>query len=143
MRTVTYHAAGGVVIDDGRVLLLDRPARGEVRLPKGHIDPGESAEEAALRETTEESGYVDLEIVGDLGARTVEFDYQGKHVVRIEHYYLMRLRSDAMIQRDAKDEAQFRILWTHSEQAAAMLTYAAEQDVVRRALADTSGYPAV
>ena len=40
-----YLAAGGVVIHDGRMLVLDRPSRGEVRLPKGHIEGGEDAAE--------------------------------------------------------------------------------------------------
>ena len=134
MRTVTYHSAGGVVMDGGRMLVLDRPARGEVRLPKGHIDPGESAEEAALRETTEESGYADLEIVDDLGQRTVEFDYSGKHVVRTERYFLMRLRSDYTIPRDVKDTEQFTALWVEPEEAIDLLTYAAEQQVAKAAI---------
>ncbi len=135
MDTVTYSAAGGVVFDGARLLLLDRPGRGEVRLPKGHIDPGETAAEAALRETTEESGYADLEIIHDLGRQVVEFDYKGRHVVRDERYYLMRLHSDFMLARDAKDAAQFHVLWVAPDAAPALLTYAAEQQVVQRALA--------
>jgi len=67
MRHVTYVAAGGVVIHEGQVLLLDRPGRGEVRLPKGHVEPGEEPAEAALREVREEAGYADLAILADLG----------------------------------------------------------------------------
>jgi 8-oxo-dGTP pyrophosphatase MutT (NUDIX family) len=130
-----YSAAGGVVIHAGRMLLLDRPARGEVRLPKGHIDPGESAEETALRETEEESGYADLEIVRDLGRRVVEFEYAGARVSRDEHYFLMRLRSDAQVERNAKDGAQFRVLWVAAQDAPGLLTYAAEQEVAARACA--------
>lgn len=134
MKTVTYHSAGGVVFDGGRMLVLDRPTRGEVRLPKGHIDPGESAEEAALRETTEESGYADLEIVDDLGQRTVEFDYNGRHIVRLERYFLMRLRSDYTVPRDVKDTEQFTVLWVEPEEALDLLTYAAEQQVAQLAM---------
>ena len=77
LKRVRYAAAGGVVVQrdvlqglpaaETHLLLLDRPRRAEVRLPKGHIDPGESAEEAALRETCEESGYCDLDVLADLG----------------------------------------------------------------------------
>jgi len=87
---VRYRAAGGVVVDGERVLVLRRPGRGEVRLPKGHIDPGETPRAAALREVGEESGYADLEIVADLGTQTVEFDWDGRHYVRDEHYFLMQ-----------------------------------------------------
>lgn len=117
------------------MLLLDRPSRGEVRLPKGHIDPGESAAETALRETEEESGYADLEIVEDLGRRVVEFDFDGRHVIREEHYFLMRLRSEMQTPRNAKDHAQFEVMWVALADAPAQLTYAAEQEVAARACA--------
>jgi predicted NUDIX family NTP pyrophosphohydrolase len=45
-----YTAAGGVVVHDGHVLVLVRRGRGEVRLPKGHVEPGEEVQAAALRE---------------------------------------------------------------------------------------------
>lgn len=132
--TVYYESAGGVVIDQGRMLLLNRPARGEVRLPKGHIDPGESPEMAAVREVTEESGYADLEITHTLGVEEVEFDSNGKHVVRTEHYFAMRLRSARTLRRDAKDEEQFIIAWTPLEVAAEQLTYPAEAARARAAI---------
>ncbi|HET7838474.1 MAG TPA: NUDIX domain-containing protein, partial [Rectinemataceae bacterium] len=51
----------GIVIDvDGRVLLLVRarePARGRLALPGGFVEPGERAEDAALRECREEIGW--------------------------------------------------------------------------------------
>jgi 8-oxo-dGTP pyrophosphatase MutT (NUDIX family) len=127
-RVVHYESAGGIVVDGERVLLLDRPARNEVRLPKGHVDPGETAEQAALREVTEESGYADLEIVANLGVAPVEFDFEGKHVVRTEHYFLMRLRSDRTVERDAKDRDQFRIRWAPLADAPALLTFPAEKE---------------
>ncbi|HEY7293662.1 MAG TPA: NUDIX domain-containing protein [Dehalococcoidia bacterium] len=41
-----YHTAGGIVVRDGRALLLHRIKGhvGEVRLPKGHVEPGETEE---------------------------------------------------------------------------------------------------
>lgn len=130
-----YTAAGGVVIHDGKMLLLDRPTRGEIRLPKGHIEAGETPMEAALRETEEESGYADLEVVTDLGSQVVEFVYKGNEVMRVEHYFLMRLRSDWQVPRNAQDHGQFRPLWLPIEDAPSQLTYAAEQETARRAIA--------
>lgn len=134
MKTTTYISAGGVVIDQERVLLLDRPARGEVRLPKGHVEADEEIEDAALRETVEESGFGDLSIVAALGSQVVEFDFAEKHVVRTEHYFLMRLNSFFQLQRNAKDEEQFHVLWASLEDAPKLLTYAAEQEVTLRAI---------
>jgi 8-oxo-dGTP pyrophosphatase MutT (NUDIX family) len=144
MQSKQYRAAGGVVVqrgiipelDAGRdyVLLLDRPSRNEIRLPKGHIDEGESTQEAALRETIEESGYADLEVLSDLGEQTVEYDYKGIHYRRTEHYFLFRLRSLAQLPRSEVDARQFTIRWTPIDDAANQLTYTAEQQWIKRAL---------
>ena len=45
-----YASAGGLVVEAGRVLVLERPGRRELRLPKGHIEPGETPRQAALRD---------------------------------------------------------------------------------------------
>jgi 8-oxo-dGTP pyrophosphatase MutT (NUDIX family) len=132
MRAIRYNAAGGVVVDDDRILILRRPSRDEVRLPKGHIEQGESPQETALREVREESGYGDLEIVFDLGVQIVEFDYRDTHVVRDERYYLMRLHSDRRIERGSK-ERQFIPGWLGWDEALSELTFEAEREWVRRA----------
>lgn len=61
------HSAGGVVTnDEGKVLVVSQHGT-SWSLPKGHIDPGENALEAARREIYEESGVRDLELVRELG----------------------------------------------------------------------------
>jgi ADP-ribose pyrophosphatase YjhB (NUDIX family) len=140
-KSFTYHAAGGVVINGDRLLLLDRPHRGEVRLPKGHVEEGESAESAALRETAEESGYADLAILADLGEQVVEFDHKGQHVIRHERYFLMRLQSDHPYPRSEKDAAQFFVLWVTPTEAVDLLTYEPEKAIVRRAIAALGQMP--
>jgi 8-oxo-dGTP pyrophosphatase MutT (NUDIX family) len=130
-----YAAAGGVVIDTGKMLLLDRPSRQEVRLPKGHIEEGETPVVAALRESCEETGYADLEVLRDLGEQVVEFDYQGDHIIRTEHYFLMRKRSARQARRTPKDAKQFQVRWVDLPLALEMLTYEAEKNVARKAIA--------
>jgi 8-oxo-dGTP pyrophosphatase MutT (NUDIX family) len=133
---ITYQAAGGVIIHDDRMLLLDRPGRGEVRLPKGHVEPGESPREAALREVREEAGYADLDIVAELGAMMNHFfvPASAREVRREEIFFLMRLRSDAPFERDAHDAGQFNALWVPLDQAPARLTFESERDFARRAI---------
>jgi len=138
MRAVRYTAAGGVVVDAERVLVLRRPSRDEVRLPKGHIEKGESAQETALREVAEESGYADLGTIADLGHQTVEFDYKGTHVIRDEQYFLMRLRSTRRAEREGK-ESQFTPGWLSWDEALSELTFEAEQEWVRRARNASTG----
>jgi 8-oxo-dGTP pyrophosphatase MutT (NUDIX family) len=134
----TYTSAGGVVIDatGDRVLTLLRPkrlgpdGRPEVRLPKGHIEPGESRQQAALREVREEAGLSDLEILADLGHQTVEFNWKGHHYVRDESYYLMMLSPGAP---PGQPEKQFEALWLTWEETLARLTFEAEREWVQRA----------
>jgi len=133
-KQIEYKTGGGVVVDHGRVLLLERPSRQEIRLPKGHIEIGETPENAGLRETAEESGYCDLQIEHDLGHRLVEFDYENDHYRRTEYYFLMRLLSKRKQPRPPEDEVGFNILWLPMALALEALTYPAEQDVLQRAI---------
>jgi ADP-ribose pyrophosphatase YjhB (NUDIX family) len=131
-RITRYTAAGGVVVHGGRVLVLRRPGRGEVRLPKGHVEPGEGLRATALRETREESGYADLEVRAGLGTQVIEFDTEGRHVVRTEHYFLMALAGGADLASPAGEE-QFVPDWLSWDEALAALTFEAEREWVRRA----------
>lgn len=49
-----------MVVNDDRKILLIRDRNGKWVFPKGHVDPGETSLEAALREVSEEAG-VDCE----------------------------------------------------------------------------------
>ena len=71
---MTVKQAGGVVVMGNRVVLR-RTAKGEYLFPKGHIEVGETAEQAALREVAEETG-LEARIVASLGE--VSFSYQGE-----------------------------------------------------------------
>ncbi|MFC5598250.1 NUDIX domain-containing protein [Deinococcus cellulosilyticus] len=50
------NAAGMVVINAQQQILLQQRASGLWDLPGGHLEPGESLEECAFRETLEETG---------------------------------------------------------------------------------------
>lgn len=129
-----YETGGGVVIYQQQMLLLNRPARQEIRLPKGHIDPGETPAMTALRETREESGYADLLILADLGSQVVTFRHDGRQYMRTEFYFLMTLQSEIQVQRSIEDAAQFQALWTPLPEAVAALTYEAEKNMARKAI---------
>ncbi len=133
-----YIAAGGVVVHDDWVLVLRRPSRGEVRLPKGHVEPGEDVPSAALRETREESGYTDLVLGLHLGTQEVEFDRWGRRVVRTEHYFLMTLAHEPG--PPSGGEEQFEPVWLSWDDALAVLTFEPEREWLRRALAYREAY---
>jgi ADP-ribose pyrophosphatase YjhB (NUDIX family) len=89
-------SAGGLVVDlDGDVprgaLIGRTDRRGRLlwSLPKGHIEPGETAEQAAVREVAEETG-ISGEIVARLGTIDFWFIADGRRVHKTVHHYLMR-----------------------------------------------------
>ena len=135
----SYRSAGGVVVNAaGEVLLIERTVNSqhEIRLPKGHIEPGEPAEAAARREVCEETGYCDLRIVADLGWNHVTFERPEGAVVRDERYYLMALTSDRVQapKFSSQREALFSNRWAAGLQdAEALLTFEPEKNAVRRA----------
>lgn len=142
-----YRAAGGIVADDaGRILLIERlvsrngDLAHEIRLPKGHVESGETDEQAALREVCEETGYCALAVLADLGEGHSEFSRDNIRIRRCEHYYLMRLthpqRGEPHFDSASPEEALFTPRWaTDLTDAEQQLSYEAERRFVRRALA--------
>jgi 8-oxo-dGTP pyrophosphatase MutT (NUDIX family) len=144
MKTRYHKTAGGVVLNAaGQVLALERHVEREgrpvheIRLPKGHIDPGETPEQAAMREVCEESGYCQVEIIADLGTAQSAWDLKGKHHEREERYFLMRLTADTRQAQSfgpGSEEALFEVRWMALAQAAESMTYESEREFVRRAM---------
>ena len=95
-----YSHAGGVVArtvgGEREYLLVEASGRpGEWVLPKGHIEPGETPEEAAVREVQEEAG-VRAEII----ARAGDSEYAvGGQTVRVL-FFLMRYQGETGGQED-------------------------------------------
>jgi ADP-ribose pyrophosphatase YjhB (NUDIX family) len=66
---VTPKVGAGAAIfnEDGKMLLMQRPDRGDWNVPGGFVDPDEGPEQAVIRETREETG-LDVRIVDLVGA---------------------------------------------------------------------------
>ncbi len=85
-------SSGGVVarrVEGSIHLLLIRDPYGRWGLPKGHIEDSETAEEAALREVTEETGLSRIELGPPLGTIDWHFRRKGNVVHKHCHYFLM------------------------------------------------------
>ena len=91
-------SAGGLVIDFSGTqgLLIGRIDQKDAArerllwsLPKGHIESGETPEEAALREVMEETG-IESEIARTLGVIDFWFMAGGKRIHKTVHHYLFR-----------------------------------------------------
>ncbi|MEK7727538.1 MAG: NUDIX domain-containing protein, partial [candidate division KSB1 bacterium] len=86
----THVSAGGVVarVEGERIYIACTTERdlAQYVLPKGHVDPGESFEQAARREIEEEAGLVDLTLLGKLGVKA-RLDFN-KTAWKETHYFL-------------------------------------------------------
>ena len=123
-------AAGGIVWRRGaggvEVAVAHRPHRGDWSLPKGKLDPGESFEEAALREVEEEIGFR-----CKLGRELPPISYRDhKGRSKVVRYWLMEPVEGEFTPNDEVDELR----WLIPSAAADLLTYAHDQELVRGAL---------
>jgi 8-oxo-dGTP pyrophosphatase MutT (NUDIX family) len=128
------HSAGGVVVRRFR----GRPFAAAVRvkggevlaLPKGRIDRGESAAEAAAREVEEETG-LRAELLERLGDIRYWYMRGGERVLKIVTFFLFRYRSGSVRDHDYEvDSAE----WVPLEEAPHMLAYRGEREMAAAAL---------
>jgi 8-oxo-dGTP pyrophosphatase MutT (NUDIX family) len=130
----SYESAGGFVVRDGQILLVRKTQQDEIRMPKGHIEPGEDRAQTALREVTEETGYGGLRILADLGTLRAEFEWSLKWVMRRESAFLMTFDIETPVARDAKDASRFEPIWVPVGDAPGLLTFHTEQEFALRAI---------
>jgi 8-oxo-dGTP diphosphatase len=119
-------AAGGIVIRavaNGRfeVACIFREARGDWTFPKGKLDPGETFEQAALREVWEETGMY-CEVIRFAG--TTNYTHR-KGKPKIVAYYLMSVAAGEFVPNDEVDE----LVWISLEQVREHLTWDRDQEL--------------
>ena len=133
-------SAGGLVIRRMRgrdylavVLVKDGTVRA---LPKGHIDRGESAAEAAEREVWEEAG-LRADLVEKLGDVKYWYVRGGERVFKVVSFFLLRYRSGSVrdYQRAEVDGAE----WVPLEDAPRLLAYRGEREMAAKALEALAG----
>lgn len=89
--------SGGVVFrhgKDGIEMLLIQDAKDRWTIPKGHIEEGETAQQTAKREIGEESGLMDVEILGWLGKIHFRYRRVDKLVLMTTQIYLVHAKGD-------------------------------------------------
>lgn len=139
MKTVTQVSAGGVILDpEGRVILTSRrDFHGELRwgLPKGLVDEGETAVQAAMREAKEETG-LDVEIERQLPSIDYWFVQPGGdegralRVHKFVHFFLMRAVGGSPALHDSETE---EVGVFEPEEAVQMASYDSERQLIEAA----------
>ena len=127
-------SAGGVVfrIADGQVLfLLIRDSYQNWGFPKGHVEPGEALEAAALREVGEETGLDGLTVRGSIEVIDWFFRFRGQLIHKFCHFYLIETAETRTSPQRAEGITACR--WTPFDEAQSLVSYANAREVLRRA----------
>jgi ADP-ribose pyrophosphatase YjhB (NUDIX family) len=136
LRRVDEYSAGGLVVDlDGEVprgALIgrtDKVGRLLWSLPKGHIEEGETAEQAAVREVAEETG-INGEILGELGTIDFWFVADGRRIHKTVRHFLLRAVGGELSDADVEVTA---VAWVPLPDISARLAYPDERGLVEAA----------
>ena len=139
LRRVDETSAGGLVLDrrgpeaNGALIgRLDRRGRLLWSLPKGHVEPGETEEETAVREVLEETG-IHGAVVGKLGTIDFWFVADGRRIHKTVHHFLL-LADDPVggLELSDADVEVSEVAWVPLAELAARLAYADERRLLER-----------
>jgi 8-oxo-dGTP diphosphatase len=139
MKTQERISAGGVAFrNDGEkteIALIRTSKEGRWQLPKGIIDPGETPEQAALREVREEAG-IDCEISEKVDS--IDYWYVDRwrgepvRVHKYVHFFLMKYASGDIADHDHEVD---EVCWAGLDRAVDLLAFPAEKTVASKAKA--------
>ena len=128
-------SAGGVVYrrEGKRIqfVICGRDSDGVWGLAKGTPNPGESLEQTAVREVTEETG-LDVRVVDKLGVIEYWFSREGTRYHKWVHYYLMEAVGGDTSKHDIEYD---RVEWFPAEVALKKLTFKNEVEMAEKAKA--------
>jgi 8-oxo-dGTP pyrophosphatase MutT (NUDIX family) len=139
LQRVDETSAGGLVLDrlgtgarGALIGRLDRRGRLLWSLPKGHLEPGETEVDTAVREVAEETG-IRGAVVGKLGVIDFWFVADGRRVHKTVHHYLL-LAEDPVhgLELSDADVEVSEVAWVPLDEVADRLAYADERRLLER-----------
>lgn len=124
--TDVVQAAGGLVVRRRgghlQLVVVHRPVHQDWSFPKGKLEPGETLDDAALREVEEETGMA-CELLRFIG-HTEYVDRKGRP--KTVAYWIMAATGGSF----APNEEVDLLRWMHLDEAAHLLSYARDQELV-------------
>lgn len=135
LRTVEETSAGGLVVDRpaqqaALIGRLDRRGTLLWSLPKGHLEVGETAEQAAVREIREETGIVGA-VLRELGAIDYWFVVENRRVHKTVHHFLLEAVGGEL---SDEDREVTEVAWVPLGELERLLAYTDERRLARRAV---------
>ncbi len=96
-------AAGGLVVKDGKILMIYRLGRWD--LPKGKIKKNEAKDIGALREVEEECN-IKVQIVDKLNNTWHSYAYKGKKILKKTSWYIMTCLDDSEMKPQLEEDIE-------------------------------------
>lgn len=128
---IVSHAAGAVLwraagptASDIEVAVVHRPRYDDWSLPKGHLDPGETAPVAAVRELEEETGHSAV-----LGAFLKRVEYRIARGRKAVDYFSARVSGDVRSGFTPNEEVD-ELRWCTPPEAKGLLSYESDSEVL-------------
>ena len=128
-------SSGGVVIrnvDAGIGILLIKDPYGKWTWPKGKLDKGEAALDAAKREIQEETGLINIKVISKIGRTDYFYKREGKLIYKTVYIYLFEFTGGEklVIQKTEIDDGD----WFFEEEALAKVGYKGAKVIMKRAI---------
>lgn len=133
LKQKTATSAGGIVVRfEQGIPQFVAGRRKDVRtwtLPKGTPYQGETTEQTALREVTEETG-LEVRIVEPIDSISYDFSQRGSRIHKTVFYFLMEPTGGDL---DGHDHEFDEVRWFELAEAGGVLTFESERSLVERA----------
>ncbi len=113
---------------------MNRAGRVEWCLPKGHLEAGETPEQAAVREIEEETG-IRGRILDALGTIDYWFSVEGRRIHKLVHHFLLEATGGSLSIEGDPDHEAIDVAWVPLTELATLLAFPNERRIAREASA--------
>lgn len=130
-------SSGGFVIsseDPNLVALMarfNRAGKLEWCIPKGHTEPGETVEQAAVREVFEETG-LEAKILEKIGEVKYQFSQAGKNISKTVHVYLLQQTGGHLTMENDPHHEASELAWVSIDELQNKLSHSNERKVAEK-----------